>query len=142
MITTTERVGTQQRIRVLIVDDQPLVRRGLALMLSLESDMEVLGEAGDGAEAVEMARRLRSDVVLMDLHMPRKGGVAATREITAVLPQYSTAWPAAPPMPMRAMMASTTSLAPTQGGRTPSTVMRICRGLRCHSVCVASTCRN
>jgi len=86
MMTPPERSGAQ-RIRVLIVDDQQLVRRGLALMLSLESDMEVLGEAGDGVEAVEMARRLRPDVVLMDLHMPRKGGVAATREITAALPQ-------------------------------------------------------
>ncbi|HJV71450.1 response regulator transcription factor [Ideonella sp.] len=85
-MTTTERAASQ-RIRVLIVDDQALVRRGLALMLSLEPDMEVLGEAGDGMEAVEMARRLRPDVVLMDLHMPRKGGVAATREITAALPQ-------------------------------------------------------
>lgn len=85
-MTTTERAGPQ-RIRVLIVDDQQLVRRGLALMLSLDPDMEVLGEAGDGIEAVEMARRLRPDVVLMDLNMPRKGGVAATREITAALPQ-------------------------------------------------------
>jgi len=86
MTTSTDR-ATSQRIRVLIVDDQQLVRRGLALMLSLEPDMEVLGEAGDGIEAIEMARRLRPDVVLMDLHMPRKGGVAATREITAALPQ-------------------------------------------------------
>jgi DNA-binding NarL/FixJ family response regulator len=81
-----ERAGAQ-RIRLLIVDDQPLVRRGLALMVSLEPDMEVVGEAGDGVEAIEQARRLRPDVVLMDLHMPRKGGVAATREITASLPQ-------------------------------------------------------
>jgi len=87
MTLLPDRSSAAQRIRVLVVDDQPLVRRGLALMLSLEADMEVLGEAGDGAEAVEMARRLRPDVVLMDLHMPRKGGVAATREITAALPQ-------------------------------------------------------
>lgn len=86
MTTSTDRAPSQ-RIRVLIVDDQQLVRRGLALMLSLEPDMEVLGEAADGIEAIEMARRLRPDVVLMDLHMPRKGGVAATREITAALPQ-------------------------------------------------------
>jgi DNA-binding NarL/FixJ family response regulator len=76
-----------QRIRLLIVDDQPLVRRGLALMLSMEPDMEVVGEAGDGIEAIELARQRRPDVVLMDLHMPRKGGVGATREITASLPQ-------------------------------------------------------
>ena len=86
-MTTPPERSPAQRIRVLIVDDQPLVRRGLALMLSLEADMEVLAEAGDGVEAVEMARRLRPDVVLIDLHMPRKGGVAATREITAALPQ-------------------------------------------------------
>ena len=75
-----------RRIRLLLVDDQPLVRRGLALMLSLEPDMEVVGEAGDGIEAIELARRLQPDVVLMDLHMPRKSGVGATREITASLP--------------------------------------------------------
>jgi len=72
---------------VLIVDDQALLRRGMSLMLSLEPDIQVVGEAGDGVEAVDQARLLRPDVVLMDLHMPRKGGVAATREITAALPQ-------------------------------------------------------
>jgi len=79
--------GAQHRIRLLVVDDQPLVRRGLALMLSMEPDMEIVGEAGDGLEAIEQARLLRPDVVVMDLHMPRKGGVGATREITASLPQ-------------------------------------------------------
>jgi DNA-binding NarL/FixJ family response regulator len=81
---TTER--TPHRIRLLVVDDQPVVRRGLSLMLSMEPDMEVVGEGGDGLEAVERAQRLRPDVVLMDLHMPRKGGVGATREICALLP--------------------------------------------------------
>lgn len=56
-------------------------------MLSVEPDMEVVGQASDGVEAVEMAQQLRPDVVLMDLHMPRKGGVAATREITLSLPR-------------------------------------------------------
>jgi DNA-binding NarL/FixJ family response regulator len=81
------QAAAPHRIRLLIVDDQPLVRRGLALMLSMEPDMEVVGEAGDGIDAIEQAKRLRPDVVLMDLHMPRKGGVGATREITATLPQ-------------------------------------------------------
>jgi DNA-binding NarL/FixJ family response regulator len=58
----------------------------MTLMLSAELDMEVVGQASDGVEAIEMAERLRPDVVLMDLHMPRKGGVAATREITLSLP--------------------------------------------------------
>jgi DNA-binding NarL/FixJ family response regulator len=75
------------RIRVLVVDDQPLIRRGMTLMLDAEPDIEVIGQAVDGVEAIEMAARLRPDVVLMDLHMPRKGGVAATREITSALPQ-------------------------------------------------------
>ncbi len=74
------------RIRVLVVDDQALIRRGMTLMLELEPDIEVVGQASDGMEAVTMAERLRPDVVLMDLHMPRKGGVAATREITRSLP--------------------------------------------------------
>ncbi len=55
-------------------------------MLSVEPDMEVVGQASDGVEAVEMAERLHPDVILMDLHMPRKGGVAATREITLSTP--------------------------------------------------------
>ena len=75
-----------RRIRVLVADDQALIRRGMTLMLSVESDMEVVGQAADGVEAVEMVERFRPDVVLMDLHMPRKGGVAATREITRSLP--------------------------------------------------------
>lgn len=73
-------------IRIVIAEDQALVRRGVALLLSLEPDMEVVGQACNGAEAVELTRLLRPDVVLMDLHMPVKGGVAATREITRVLP--------------------------------------------------------
>lgn len=74
------------RIRIVIAEDQALVRRGVALLLSLEPDMEVVGQACNGAEAVELARLLRPDVVLMDLHMPIKGGVAATREITRAQP--------------------------------------------------------
>ncbi|MDP2818635.1 MAG: response regulator transcription factor [Polaromonas sp.] len=75
------------RIRVLVADDQALVRRGMTLMLAVEPDIEVVGQACDGAEAVEMAQQLLPDVVLMDLHMPRMGGVAATRAITLSLPR-------------------------------------------------------
>lgn len=84
-MTVTASRGSS-RIRVLVVDDQALIRRGMTLMLSVEPDIEVVGQACDGVEAVEMAGHLRPDVVLMDLHMPRKGGVAATREITLSLP--------------------------------------------------------
>jgi DNA-binding NarL/FixJ family response regulator len=73
-------------IRIVIAEDQALVRRGAALLLSLEPDMEVVGQACNGVEAVALARLLRPDIVLMDLHMPVKGGVAATREITQALP--------------------------------------------------------
>jgi DNA-binding NarL/FixJ family response regulator len=78
---------TQSRaIRVVIAEDQDLVRRSAALLLSMEPDMEVVGQARNGAEAVELAELLHPDVVLMDLHMPVKSGVAATREITQALP--------------------------------------------------------
>jgi DNA-binding NarL/FixJ family response regulator len=73
-------------IRVVIAEDQAVVRRGSALLLSMEPDMEVVGQARNGVEAVELARALEPDVVLMDLHMPVKSGVAATREITQALP--------------------------------------------------------
>ncbi|WP_309144391.1 response regulator transcription factor [Streptomyces sp. BR123] len=74
-------------IRVLIADDQPLVRRGLALILAPEPDVEVVGEAGDGAEAVALARRLRPDVVVMDIRMPVLDGVGATGELARTLPE-------------------------------------------------------
>ena len=73
-------------IRIVIAEDQAIVRRGAALLLSMEPDMEVVGQARNGVEAVELAQLLHPDVVLMDLHMPLKGGVAATREITQALP--------------------------------------------------------
>jgi DNA-binding NarL/FixJ family response regulator len=77
----------QPVIRIVIAEDQAMVRRGAALLLSMEPDMEVVGQACNGVEAVELTQLLHPDVVLMDLHMPLKGGVVATREITRALPQ-------------------------------------------------------
>ena len=73
-------------IRIIIAEDQALVRRGAAALISMEPDMEVVGQARNGVEAVELAQLLQPDVILMDLHMPLKGGVAATRDITRALP--------------------------------------------------------
>lgn len=68
-------------IRVLLVDDQRLLREGIATLLSVADDLEVVGEAADGVEAVDRVAGCRPDVVLMDLRMPRVGGVEATRRI-------------------------------------------------------------
>lgn len=76
-------------IRILITDDHPVVRAGLEGMLSRQPDMEVVGEAGDGAEGTRMAEKLRPDVVLMDLRMPALDGVAATQEIKARCPEIN-----------------------------------------------------
>jgi len=70
-------------IKVLLVDDEGLVRSGFRLLLEVEDDIEVVGEATNGAEAVECVRATRPDVVLMDIRMPRVDGIEATREIAA-----------------------------------------------------------
>ncbi|MGY0005513.1 response regulator [Micromonospora sp. I033] len=68
-------------VRILLADDQPLLRTGFRMVLGTEDDLDIVAEAGDGVEAVELSRRLLPDVVLMDIRMPRMDGVAATRAI-------------------------------------------------------------
>jgi DNA-binding NarL/FixJ family response regulator len=74
-------------IRVVVADDQTAVREGLAVMLGLLDDVEVVGEAADGEQAIELVERHRPDVVLMDLRMPRRDGVEATGAIRASHPE-------------------------------------------------------
>ncbi|MBO4205449.1 response regulator [Micromonospora echinofusca] len=77
----TEGDGRQRPVRILLVDDQPLLRTGFRMVLGAEEGLDIVAEAGDGVEAVDLARRLLPDVVLMDIRMPRMDGVAATRAI-------------------------------------------------------------
>ncbi len=77
----------RESIRILLVDDQLLVRRGFGMVLDAEDGIEVVGEAGDGEEAIGSARAHRPDVVLMDVRMPGMDGIRATEVITAMLPE-------------------------------------------------------
>lgn len=76
----------QQKIRILIADDHLIVRTGLAALLGTEKDLEVVGQAKNGIEAVSETARLKPDIVIMDLLMPKMDGVAATAEIAASTP--------------------------------------------------------
>jgi DNA-binding NarL/FixJ family response regulator len=78
--------GERVRIRVVVVDDQVLVRTGFSMLINSQPDLEVVGEAGDGVEAIDLLRRTAADVVLMDVRMPRLDGVEATRRIVAEHP--------------------------------------------------------
>ena len=77
---------TKPAIKILLADDHQVVRMGLAAIIAAESDMSLVGEASDGAEAVALTRKLAPDVVLMDLMMPQKDGASATAEILAANP--------------------------------------------------------
>ncbi|MCX5064807.1 response regulator transcription factor [Micromonospora lupini] len=77
----SDQAPSARPVRILLADDQPLLRTGFRMVLGAEGDLDVVAEAGDGVEAVELSRRLLPDVVLMDIRMPRMDGVAATRAI-------------------------------------------------------------
>lgn len=85
----TEQGAPEQRIRVLIVDDHPLFRQGVRFALDAEPDIDVVGEASDGDEAIEMAKELAPDVVLSDVNIPGPNGVAIVRTLKTVLPHTS-----------------------------------------------------
>jgi DNA-binding NarL/FixJ family response regulator len=82
-VLATDRPPADPCIRVLIADDQALVRTGFRMILEAEKDIEVVGDASDGAEAIAQARRTRPDVVLMDVRMPELDGIEATRRLLA-----------------------------------------------------------
>jgi len=78
--------ASTERIRVLVADDHALYRRGLEMVLGQEDDIEIVGEAGDGAEAIRRAEELLPDVVLMDIRMPRRSGIEACTAIKEIVP--------------------------------------------------------
>src|SRR5512140_2771138 len=75
------------KIRVLLADDQDIIRTGLTIILNHQADIEVVAQAANGLEAVEAAKRLQPDVILMDIKMPHLNGIQATRQIVAALPK-------------------------------------------------------
>jgi CheY-like chemotaxis protein len=80
-------VGSERKISVILVDDHIVMRQGLAGLLRAESDIEIIGEASDGQSAVDLIRKLRPDVVLMDISMPGMDGIQATRIIHKEIPE-------------------------------------------------------
>jgi DNA-binding NarL/FixJ family response regulator len=75
------------KIRVLLADDQDIVRTALTIILNHQADLDVVGQAADGLEAIALAKQLQPDVILMDIRLPRLNGIQATRQIVAALPK-------------------------------------------------------
>jgi DNA-binding NarL/FixJ family response regulator len=85
-LAQSARMNAAREIKVLIAEDQQLVRRAFSMMLSMEDDLKVVAQAADGAEAIQLARQWRPDIILMDLQMPRVGGIGAIKRILEDLP--------------------------------------------------------
>ena len=83
---TKDAEGGNERLRVMVVDDHALFRRGLEMVLGDEPDIELVGEASDGEEAVQKAAEVMPDIVLMDVRMPKRSGIEATAEIKELMP--------------------------------------------------------
>ncbi len=86
MTVPKDDTGGSEKLRVLVVDDHALFRRGLQMVLEQEEDLELVGEASDGNEAVEKASELMPDVILMDVRMPKRSGIEAAGQIKDLLP--------------------------------------------------------
>src|SRR5436309_4874714 len=86
VVTTKNQDTEQMKIRILLADDHTILRAGLKMMLNAQPDMEVVGEAQDGRQAIAEALRLQPDTVLMDITMPDMNGIEATRQIKKTLP--------------------------------------------------------
>jgi DNA-binding NarL/FixJ family response regulator len=80
-------IDTTRKIRVVLADDHPVVRNGLAAMVDQQADMEVVAEAGDGDEAIALYKRFRPDVMVLDLRMPKRDGVAVVEQVMATSPE-------------------------------------------------------
>ena len=80
------RAGQPERLRVLVADDHALFRRGLQMVLEVEPDIDLVGEASDGVEAIERSQELMPDVILMDVRMPKRSGIEAASQIKDLLP--------------------------------------------------------
>ena len=80
-------VDTVRKIRVVLADDHPVVRNGLAAMVGQQADMEVVAEAGDGDEAIAFYKQFRPDVMVLDLRMPKRDGVAVVQQVMAASPE-------------------------------------------------------